>query len=127
MPKKKKSKPKSLRPQSEKPYHGPDLEPCLYRNKLTDNGAKTFERALRIKDIDQELALLRTRVETILADDNKNTPLLLKAVELVIRAYSARARVSDDPSAPTEQAIDSMLKDASEKYGLSIIPWDSNC
>ncbi len=121
-----KSKPKSLRPQSENPYRGPDLEPCLYRNKLGNN-AKTFERALRIQDIDQELALLRTRVETILADDNKNTPLLLKAIELVIRGYSARARASGDPSAPTEQGIDSMLKDASEKYGLKIIPWDSNC
>ena len=79
------------------------------------------------KSIDQELALLRVRVNSLLADDPHNSPLILKAIELVIRAYAAKARASGDPSAPTEEGIENMLRGASEKFGLKIIPWESNC
>ena len=127
MPKKKKSKSASPKPQGEKPYTGPILEPSLYRNTLGDKAEKTYDRALKVESINQELALLRVHLNSLIAEKTKSTPLILKAIELVIRAYAAKTRASGDPSAPTEQAIDSMLRDASEKYGLKIIPWDSNC
>ena len=119
--------PESPGPRGGRPYQGPASEPSLYRRNLGEKTAKAFDRALKIKSIDQELALLRVRVNSLLADDPHNSPLILKAIELVIRAYAAKARASGDPSAPTEEGIDNMLRGASEKFGLKIIPWESNC
>ena len=56
----------------------------------------------------------------------KNHSLILKTIELIVRAYAAKTRSSDDSSAPTEKGIENILRDASRKFGLKTIPWSSS-
>ena len=57
--------------------------------------------------------------------ETKNHSLVLKTIELIVRAYSAKTRASDDSNAPTEKGIENLLRDASRKFGLKTIPWNS--
>ncbi len=90
---------------------------------------KRLARAGRVQGVDQELAILRWRLEELIAkEDNKETKshsLVLKTIELIVRAYSANTRTTDDPNAPTEKGIENLLRDASRKFGLKTIPWNS--
>ena len=90
---------------------------------------KRLARAGRVQGVDQELAILRWRLEELIArEDNKETKshsLVLKTIELIVRAYSANTRASDDSNAPTEKGIENILRDASRKFGLKTIPWNS--
>ena len=90
---------------------------------------KRLARAGRVQGVDQELAILRWRLEELIAkEDNKETrnhSLVLKTIELIVRAYSAKERASDDANAPTEKGIENLLRDASRKFGLKTIPWNS--
>ena len=88
---------------------------------------KRLGRAAKIQGVDQELAVLRWRLEELLAQEDKNDSLILKTIELIVRAYAAKSRSSDDSSAPTAQGIENILRDASRKLGLKRIPWNSNC
>ena len=94
---------------------------------------KRLARAGRVQGVDQELAILRWRLEELIAKEDKqedkketrNHALVLKTIELIVRAYSANTRSSDDSNAPTEKGIENLLRDASRKFGLKTIPWNS--
>ena len=101
----------------------------FYKSVLNAEGKERLDEARSVKGLDDEIAILRWRIRYIVQKDVKHrkNPQLLKAMELIIRAYTAKARASGDPSAPTEEGIENMLRGASEKFGLKIIPWESNC
>ena len=86
-------------------------------------------RASKVQGVDQELAILRWRLEELIVGEDKNETmdhsLVLKTIELIVRAYSAKTRASDDSNAPTEKGIENLLRDASRKFGLKTIPWNS--
>ena len=103
------------------PYYSARLSNLESRQRLG--------RASKVQGVDQELAILRWRLEELIArEDNKETKnhaLVLKTIELIVRAYSAKERASDDANAPTEKGIENLLRDASRKFGLKTIPWNS--
>lgn len=107
------------------PYYSARLSNLESRQRLG--------RASKVQGVDQELAILRWRLEELIAqEDNKedkketkNHALVLKTIELIVRAYSAKERASDDSNAPTEKGIENLLRDASRKFGLKTIPWNS--
>ena len=84
-------------------------------------------RAAKVQGVDQELAVLRWRLDEFLVQDDKNDSLILKTIELIVRAYAAKIRASGDSSESTEQGIENILRDASRKFGLKRIPWTSKC
>ena len=90
---------------------------------------KRLGRAAKVQGVDQELAILRWRLEELIAQEDKQEgkshSLVLKTIELIVRAYSAKTRASDDANAPTEKGIENLLRDASRKFGLKTIPWNS--
>ena len=56
-----------------------------------------------------------------------NTPLILKTLDLIVRAYAAKIRAFKDSPDADDEAIGNMIKDAADNFGLKILPWDSNC
>ena len=101
-----------------------------YSARLKDlESRKRLGRAAKVQGIDQELAILRWRLEELIAQEDKQKgkthSLVLKTIELIVRAYSAKTRASDDSNAPTEKGIENLLRDASRKFGLKTIPWNS--
>lgn len=101
-----------------------------YSARLTDlESRRRLGRASKVQGVDQELAILRWRLEDLIAQEDKqqaqNHSLVLKTIELIVQAYSAKTRSSEDSNAPTEKGIENILRDASRKLGLKTIPWNS--
>ena len=133
--------------------HNPSLEPVspgasLYLRALGSETRKKLVEAHKIKDLDWEIALLRVRLRKLLvleqtphedegkegeerkedkAHKSKYETRILKALELLIRAYSAKTRALKDSPNVDDDAIGNMIKDAADNFGLTILPWDSNC
>ena len=114
----------------------------LYLRALGSDTRKKLVEAHKIKDLDWEIALLRVRLRKLLvleqrpdedegkegkAGKSKYEARILKAFELLIRAYSARTRALKDSPDADDDAIGNMIKDAADNFGLTILPWDSNC
>lgn len=99
-----------------------------YSARWEDTEAKErLERAAAVEGLDEDLAVLRWWLEEVLLEGRRDDPLALKILGLIVRAYSARSRVSDASSDPAERGIEDFLRAATDKLGLERIPWDSNC
>lgn len=53
-----------------------------------------LEAAGAVQGIDEELALLRTRLRGLWLDESVDLPLVLKAMDVLVRVVSARHRMS---------------------------------
>ena len=53
-----------------------------------------LEAAGAVEGIDEELALLRTRLRGLWLDENVDLPLVLKAMDVLVRVVSAQHRMS---------------------------------
>ena len=102
-------------------------------------------RAQGLNSLDSEIGILRLRLKGLLYqeyehrrirnsdedsnEDSKkdNTPLILKTLDLIVRAYAAKIRAFKDSPDADDEAIGNMIKDAADNFGLKILPWDSNC
>ena len=125
--------------QEDSPYQAGLPGGPYYSARLQDlDSRKRLGRASKVQGVDQELAILRWRLEELIAQEDKqktnndssvfetkNHALVLKTIELIVRAYSAKTRASDDSNAPSEKGIENILRDASRKFGLKTIPWNS--
>ncbi len=66
----------------------------FYEGVLNDAEQSDFPSALEIAGLDEELALLRLRLRTALAERPEDLPLMFKGVELLVRLVAARYRLS---------------------------------
>ena len=119
--------PEPKEPRGERPDQADAPAVSLYDSSLSASAKDKIADARKVEGLDEEIALLRQRLDKLLATQPNNDSLIFKAIDLLIRAVAAKSRTSGDSSAPTEQGIENMLRDASDKFGLKIIPWDSNC
>ena len=98
-----------------------------YSFRWEDAEAKErLERAATVDGLEEELAVLRWRLEELLAKGDIDDALVLKTIGLIVRACTARSRAPDPSPDPAEQGIEDFLKAATDKLGLERIPWDSN-
>ncbi len=145
MPKKTRTSSQPPRPAPKKPQGNRAQKPAapgdsLYRFSLGSTALKRIVEARKIDGIDDEIAILRVRLDRLLLQErkysrpeDKSKPKvkydiqILKAVELIIRAYAAKVRALKDSPDADDEAIGNMIKDAADNFGLKILPWDSNC
>ena len=104
----------------------PSRDP-FYASKMTRIDKKRLADAHNVRGLDDEIALLRLKLDDVIDNDPDNVPLIFKGADLIVRAVAAKTRVSKDSPEDSEQGIYNMLKDASEHFGLKIIPWDCEC
>ncbi len=124
------------------PSHPPRPEPKEPRGDQADKAGapgdsyygSTMARDLRkvlaeagvVKDLDQELELLRFRLRGLLVNKPNKDHLIFKAIELIIRAYAAKKRASKDSQDPDDTAVIDALREAADTLGLDRVPW-SGC
>ena len=99
----------------------------FYAASMTRTDKKRLADAQVVRGLNDEIALLRLKLGNLVDNDPDNIPLIFKGADLIVRAVAARTRVSKDSPEDSEQAIYHMLKDASEHFGLKMIPWDCEC
>ncbi len=143
MPKKSRTLSESPRPESKEPRDNHTQNSgapgdSFYVRALGSDTRKKLVEAHKIKGLDWEMALLRVRLRKLLvleqtSDDangkgseakkRKYEPRILKAVELLIRAYSAKIRASKDSQDSDDTAVIDALREAADTLGLDRVPW----
>jgi len=79
-----------------------------------------FELAAGVNGIDDEIALLRVKIKTLVGDDPKNMKLLVEATNALERLVRTRYRITKEHRKGLKEAIGNVLRDVAIPLGLSI-------
>jgi hypothetical protein len=66
----------------------------FYRNALEAAEQIELDEASDIEGLDDEIALLRVRLRKVVDEKREDFPLMLRGIELLVKAVSARYRLS---------------------------------
>jgi len=79
-----------------------------------------FELASGVNGIDDEIALLRVKIKSILGDDPKNIRLLVEATNALERLIKTRYKITREQRKGLKEAIGNVLKDIALPLGIGI-------
>ena len=83
----------------------------FYAQALSEAEQALLPEAREIEGLDEEIALLRVKLTQALAEHPNNMPLMLRAVDLLVKAVAAKYRLSKKSQENLAEAIDSVLKE----------------
>ena len=90
---------------------GKRVKQGFYAQALSEAERVLIPEAREMAGLDEEIALLRVKLATALAEHPDNMPLMLRAVELLVRAVAAEYRLSRKSQDNLAAAIDGVLKE----------------
>jgi len=83
----------------------------FYAQALSEAERVRLPEAREIEGLDEEIALLRVRLSTMLSEHPENTELLLKGVAMLVRAVATKYRLSKKAKENLTDAITAVLKE----------------
>jgi len=89
----------------------PSSKKGFYKQALSEAERVLIPEAMEIEGLDEEIALLRVKLSTALAERPDNMPLMMRGVELLVKAVAARYRLSNKSQDNLAEAIDGVLKE----------------
>ncbi len=92
----------------------------FYSRMLDEEEQKDYDEALNQMGLDQEIALLRTKVMSILRHDKDNTDLIIRAIGMISRLLVTRYQVGKDDKDGLIEAILNTLKGAAFPIGAGL-------
>jgi hypothetical protein len=95
----------------------------LYSRALDEAEALEFELAQGVEGIDDEIALLRLKIRSLLERDPENLKLIMEATTTLARLVTVRYRISADQKKALTSAIGSVLRDLALPLGIKYMPW----
>lgn len=91
---------------------------AFYAQALSQAEQVEFSQAREVEGLDEEIALLRLRLKEMLSEQPENMPLLLRAIELLMKAVGTKYRLSKDAKENLTDAVTGVLKE----IGGAILP-----
>jgi hypothetical protein len=88
----------------------------FYDHVLIEAERVLLPQAAQVQGLEQEIALLRVKLATVVQEHPENLPLMLRGVELLIRAVSAEYRLSKKSQDNLAAAIDGVLKEIGASF-----------
>lgn len=82
----------------------------FYGGSVDEAERVALEAARDIQGLDEEIALLRAKLRTALEERPQDLPLMLKGIDLLVRAVSARYRLTKRAEEDLLESIDGILK-----------------
>jgi hypothetical protein len=92
----------------------------FYSRALDEAEQLDFELASGVNGIDDEIALLRVKIKTILGDEPKNLKLLVEATNALERLVRTRYRITKEQRKGLKEAIGNVLRDIALPLGIGI-------
>ncbi len=77
-----------------------------------------FEQATRVEGLDDEIAMLRVRIKSVLRHDPDNIKLIAQATNALARLVSTRCNISKNDKNRLREAINNVLKDVALPLGI---------
>ena len=89
----------------------PPAQPLeFYEEALSQAERVRLSRARQIQGLDQEIALLRVRLGRLAGEQPENLELLIKGIGMLVRAVSAKYRLSHEAEDDLYQSLLGVLK-----------------
>lgn len=94
----------------------------LYSRALDEAERLDFELARGVKGIDDEIALLRVKIKSLLENDPENVRLIMAATNALARLVMTRYRISADQKKALSNAIGNVLRGLAIPLGIKYLP-----
>ena len=94
--------------------------PGFYARVLDEAEKLDFELASDVNGIDDEIALLRVKIKSILEHDPENVTLIMHATNALERLIMTRYRITKEQRKGLKEAIGNVLKDIALPLGIGI-------
>ena len=92
----------------------------FYSKVLDEAEQLDFEQASSVEGIDNEIALLRVQIKSLLERDPENIKLIMQATNTLARLVTTRYRVSKEDKKGLKEAIGNVLRDVALPLGIGI-------
>jgi hypothetical protein len=98
-----------------------DSRKCeLYSRALDEAEKLDFEVAAGVEGIDDEIALLRVKIKSLLETDPENIKLILRATNTLAGLVKTRYRITREQRQGLKEAIGNVLRDVAIPLGITI-------
>jgi hypothetical protein len=94
----------------------------FYTRAMDEAEKMDFELAQGVEGIDDEIALLRVKIKSLLENDPENVKLMMEATSALARLVRTRYRISADQKKALTEAIGSVLKGLAIPLGIKYLP-----
>ncbi len=94
----------------------------FYSKALDEADALDFELAQGVEGIDDEIALLRMKIKSLLENDPENLKLLMEATSTLARLVTTRYRISAGQKKALTSAIGAVLQGLAIPLGIKYLP-----
>jgi hypothetical protein len=92
----------------------------FYSKVLDEVEQLDFELATGVEGIDDEIALLRVKIKSILAHDPENIKLIMQATNTLAGLVKTRFNISKEQRKGLKEAIGNVLRDVALPLGIGI-------
>jgi hypothetical protein len=92
----------------------------FYSRVLDDDEQMDFEQATAVEGIEDEIALLRTKIKSVLRHDPENIELIMKALTTLAGLVRTKYNIGKEDKAGLKEAISNVLKDVALPLGITI-------
>ncbi|MFH1381552.1 MAG: hypothetical protein ABIH70_01525 [Chloroflexota bacterium] len=92
----------------------------FYSKTLDETERQDFEMATEVEGIDDEIALLRVKIKSLLERDPENIKLIMQATNALGRLIRTRYNISKKDKKGLKEAIGNVLKDIALPLGIGI-------
>jgi hypothetical protein len=95
-------------------------KPGFYSKVLDEAEQLDFELVSGVNGLDDEIALLRVKIKSLLANDPENIKLLMDVTNTLVRLVNTKYKISKEQKQGLKEAIENVLKDIAIPLGLGI-------
>ena len=92
----------------------------FYAKVLDEAEQLDFELASGVNGIDDEIALLRVKIKSVLEKDPENINLIMQATNTLATLVKTRYRISKEQRKGLKEAIGNVLRDVAVPLGIGI-------
>ena len=92
----------------------------FYSRVLDETERLDFELAAGVEGIDDEIALLRVKIKSILEKDPENISLIMQATNTLARLVKINYNITREQRKGLKEAIGNVLKDIAMPLGIGI-------
>jgi len=93
----------------------------FYSRVLDEDERLDFEQATCVDGLDDEIALLRVKLKSVLRHDPENMKLIMQATNTLVRLIKTRYNIGKEDKKGLKDAIESVLKNVALPLGINII------
>ena len=92
----------------------------FYSHVLSESEQADYELATRVEGIDEEIALLRVKIKTLVQIDPENIRLIMQSINALSRLIATKFNLRKDDKQGLKEAIGNVLKDIALPLGIGI-------